>query len=237
MKLPKVMIAMPVGSGSVPWATAVSLISTIRVLDKEGLPFRIESTTGCSIVQWARSVIAGKFLASDCSHIMWIDSDVVWTPNDFIRLLGFGANLDVVGATYAIKSDKPNHFFLNPLPDEKGNLVVNGFGCIKIRSIGLGFTLCKRAVVEKVAAGKPIVHDDHNGASYPDLFRVDRVVDANGRATPRGEDVAFFDDVREAGFDVWLDPSVKLGHCGMKVYSGDPITALGLEDFAKEVPA
>ncbi len=54
-----------------PWPTAVSLISTIRVLDKEGIPLRIESFTGCSIVQWARSVIVGKFLKSDFTHLFW----------------------------------------------------------------------------------------------------------------------------------------------------------------------
>ncbi len=231
---PRVMIGFPIGSGSLPWPTAVSLISTVRVLDKEGIKFKIESLTGSSIVQWARSVIAGKFLKSDCTHLFWIDADILWTPNDFIRLLGFGAHHDVVGATYPFKSDKQN-FLVNPI--EPGKFDVNGHGLLRIKSMGLGFTLCKRAVIEKVAADKPIVHDDHNGVVYPDIFRVDRVVDANGRTTPRGEDVAFFDDVREAGFDVWLDPSINLGHIGPKVYSGDVIDALGLQDFAKEIAA
>ena len=235
MKAPRVMIGMPIGSGSIPWPTAVSLISTIRVLDREGIGFKLESLVGSSIVQWARSAIAGRFLASDCTHLFWIDADLMWTPNDFIRILGFGAHLDVVGATYPFKSDK-NQFLVNPL-DASGEMEVNGFGCLRIKSMAMGYTLCKRAVIEKVAASKPIVHDDHNGAAYPDLFRVDRVVDANGRATPRGEDIAFFDDVRAAGFDVWLDPSIKLGHIGPKVYSADPIDALGLQDFAKEISA
>lgn len=225
------MIGMPVGSGSVPWPTAVSLLATVRVLDREGIKFKIEAPMGCSVVQWARSTIAGAFLKSDFSHLMWIDSDVVWTPNDFIRLLGFGAHLEVVGATYPFKKD-PAQFLIN-LAGEPGKAEVNGFGCVKVRSMGLGFTLCKRKVLEKVAASKPIVHDRLNGPTYPDVFRVDRTADGG----PRGEDVAFFDDVREAGFDVWLDPSIRLQHIGWKAYSGDPIEALGLTDYAKEVPA
>lgn len=229
MKAPSVMIGMPVGSGYVPWETTVSLLSTVRVLDKEGIKFKIESPVGSSIVQWVRSAIVGAFLRSDFTHLMWIDADLFWTPNDFFRLLGFGAVHDVVGAIYPFKKE-PAGFLVN-LAGEPGKAEVNGHGCVKINSMAIGFTLCKRAVIEKVAATKPMVHDPLNKVDYPDVFRVDR----NAVGGPRGEDVAFFDDVREAGFDCWLDPSIKLGHVGRKVYSGDPIEALGLGAFAKEV--
>jgi hypothetical protein len=49
--------------------------------------------------------------------------------------------------------------------------------------------------------------------------------------------VAFFNDVKAAGYTAWLDPSVKLGHVGSKTYMSDPIEALGLQDFAKEIHA
>ena len=35
-----------------------------------------------------------------------------------------------------------------------------------------------------------------------------------------GEDVFFFNDVRAAGFDVWLDPSIELGHVGEHEWRG-----------------
>lgn len=228
------MIGLPIGSGVLPWPTAVSLISTIRVLDKEGLKFKLESLVGSSVVQWARSAIVGSFLKSDCTHLFFVDSDIVWTPSDFIRLLGFGAHLDVVGATYPVKTDEGNFFV--KVAAEDGQMEVNGFGCVRINGMGLGFTLCKRAVIEKVAAGKPLVHDRHNGMIYPDVFRVDRTQRSEGLPSPRGEDVAFFDDVREAGFDCWLDPSIDLGHVGQKVYRADIIASLGLQDYVKEIP-
>ena len=222
---------MPIASGSLPWPTAVSLLSTVRVLDREGIKFKIEAPTGCSVVQWARSTVADAFLKSDFTHLFWIDADVVFTPDDFIRILGFGAILDVVGATYPFKKDPPG--FLVNTAGKPGELEVNGLGCVKVVSMGLGFTLVKRAVLERVAEKKPVVHDRLNGVTYRDIFRVDRTSE-NG---PRGEDVAFFHDVRAAGFDAWLDPSVKLGHVGAKIYRGDPIESLGLTDFAKDIPA
>jgi hypothetical protein len=63
----------------------------------------------------------------------------------------------------------------------------------------------------------------------PDVFRLDRVK-TNGRRTAQGEDMAFFADLRELGYDVWLDPTIQLGHVGNYVYRGDPVAALGLED-------
>lgn len=230
MKAPSVMVGMPVGSGNIPWETAVSLISTVRVLDREGIKFKIESPVGCSVVQWARSTIVGAFLRQpEFTHLLWADADLFWTPNDFFRLLGFGAVLDVVGATYPFKKE-PTGFLVN-LAGEPGKVEVNGLGCVKIKSMAIGFTLVKRAVIEKIAATKPMVHDPLNKVDYPEFFRVD----LNAQGGPRGEDVAFFDDVHAAGFDCWLDPSIQLGHVGRKVYSGDPIESLGLSAYTKEI--
>jgi hypothetical protein len=223
---PKITIGMPCGGGNVPWATMMSLLNTVRACDKEGIPIRIESIVGCPIVQWARSIIVEKFLKSDATHLFWIDADIVWTVDDFFRIVGFGGVLDVVGATYPFKRE--DRAFIINTAGEPGELEVNGLGCVKIKSIGLGFTIMKRAVVEKVAATKERVLEPSNGIEFADVFRVDRT--ENG---PRGEDVAFFDDVREAGYDVWLDPSVNLGHIGTQVYRGNVIDALGLQDYAK----
>lgn len=213
-------------------------MSTVRVLDREKIPFKIEAPTGCSIVQWARSAVAEAFLKTDFSHLFWIDADVTWTPDDFIRILGFGGILDVVGATYPFKKDPPG--FLINTEGAPGKLEVNGLGLVKVKSMGLGFTLVKRHVLEMVAADKEWVYDPLNGVERREIFRVDRTPEKHkvgGRTLPgpRGEDVAFFHDVREKGFDAWLDPSVKLGHIGSKTYRGDPIEALGLQEFAKEV--
>jgi hypothetical protein len=212
-------------SGIIPWHTAVSLMSTVRVLDREKIPVRIEAPVGSSVVTWARDAIVAGFLKTDFTHLFWIDSDIAWAPNDFVRLLGFGAMLDVVGATYPFKKD-PFQVLVNPpRPNE-----VNGLGCLRIKSMGLGFTLCKREVIEKLAAAVPTLKDPLNGIEMPDLFRLDRGEDGG----PRGEDVNFFNDVHAAGYEAWLDPSINLGHIGQKTFKGDVIDALGLAKYAKE---
>lgn len=225
---------MPIGSGSLPWPTAAALLGTVRVCDKEGVPVKVEAPVGCSIVQWARSTIVESFLRTEFTHLFFIDADIVWHPDQFFRILGFAGVLDVVGATYPLKREAGG--YLINFAGEPGKYEVNGLGCIKIESMGIGFTCIRRTVLERVASTKTRMFDLMNNLDYRDIFRVDRSVDASiGLTKPRGEDTAFFADVRELGYDVWLDPSVNLGHHGTYVYSGDVIDALGLQDYAKEM--
>ncbi len=36
----------------------------------------------------------------------------------------------------------------------------------------------------------------------------------------RTEDMAFFADIRAAGYTVWMDPAIELGHIGEKMWKG-----------------
>jgi hypothetical protein len=219
---------MPVGSGSIPWPTATSLMSTLRMCDAQKMDVRVGAPVGCSLVTWARNVVAGEFLKTDFTHLFWIDSDIVWTPNDFFRLVGFGAVHDIIGATYPFKSDPPQ-VVVNTVGNP-GEYQINGYGNVKVKSLGLGFTIVQRAVIEKLAASKPVAKDAINNIECADIFRIGRR--KNGEMV--GEDIAFFDDARELGFCAWLDPSITLGHVGQKTYRCDVIGSLGLQDYAKE---
>lgn len=225
-KPPKVMLAMPIGSGMLPWETAKGLLATQAACIQAGVPLRIEPLIGCSIVSWARTALVDAFLKWDGTHMFWIDADMAWSPSDFMQVLGKGAVLDIVGATYPLKRD-PVQVFINELP---GDTEINGLDCVKVRSLGMGFVCMKRAVVEAVAAEKEFATDSVNGLTMRDVFRIDR----GPGGTARGEDVAFFDDARRLGYDLWLDPAVKLGHIGLKTWRGDPIEALGLQDYFSE---
>lgn len=227
MKLPRIMIGMPIGNGSIPWPTAVSLMSTVRACDREKLHVQVSAPVGSSMVLWARSAVVGSFLKSDCTHLFWIDSDIVWAPADFFRLVGFGVSHDLISGAYPIKAEPVRYVVNFPEPDQ---YEVNGHGNIRIKSLAMGFTLCRREVIEKVAATKEMLHDELNGVDYPDFFRVGR----RPNGGPIGEDIAFFDDAAALGYVAWLDPSVKLTHMGTKPYTGSVVDVLGLQDHVQE---
>lgn len=222
-RLPKITIGMPIGSGSLPWGTALSLLKTVAACKDEGIELQIESVVGCSVVSWARSGIATSFLNSDSKLLFWIDSDIIWTVDDFFRVVSMMSAHDAVGATYPFKKLNPLSFVLNH-DGEPDQYTINGHGLVKIKSIGLGFFCVKRAVMEKLAAGKQTRLDPLNGQKVIDIFRIDH----------EGEDIAFMGDIRAAGFDCWLDPKISLGHIGPMIYRGNVVEAMGLQDYFKE---
>lgn len=206
----RVMLAMPTHR-DVPAQTVRSLLETQHVLASNRIVSDIQMQVGGSLVHHARTKAAWHFLQSDCTHLFWVDSDMSWAAKDFLRLLAVGTKLECVFAAYPCRAE-PIRFFL--AFDEAKTYESNEFGCLPVRGAGLGFCCVQRQVIEKIAAQSPKLHyPDVEGGPVPRIFRCD---ERDGYA--RGEDIAFFDDVRSLGFQTWLDPSIELGHIGSKEY-------------------
>jgi hypothetical protein len=206
---------MPVHFPMVPFPTAVSLVDTAKVLTTAGIQMRQVSPVGCSLVTDARSAVVDEFLKGDATHLFWIDSDIHWHPRDFVRLLTLCTQVDVVGATYPLKME-PIRFMVRQL-----GAATNAMGLIPVAGLGLGFVCMTREVVEKVAATKEMVVSNGGTTPMRDVFRLDKV-----GPNRLGEDMAFFEDVKAAGYQVWLDPMVNVAHVGMKMYVGNVMAAL-----------
>ncbi len=207
----RVMIGMPIMDGKKAWETEKSLLDTRAAIMKTGIHLEERFVIGCSIIEMARTKVLNHFLDSDCNRLFMIDADLVWRPEDFIRLLALSTKMDVVGGTYPAKSE-PTVFMLQW---DEGELVANDYGCVPIRGMGLGFTVVARKVIEGLVKGAPKVRFPTEKELMPHFFRCGVV-----KEEFQGEDMAFFEDVRRAGFTVWLDPALTLGHVGTKVYRG-----------------
>ena len=212
----RVAIGMPFGYHSIPWQTALSLMDTVKVATQHGLSVSVLAPVNTYITH-ARSLVAKLFLDSDATHLFWIDSDMTWQPRDFLRMLALGGQMPVVGATYAVKRD-PLMYIVPGLGGE-----FNEFGCLPHRGMGLGFTCVQREVIEKLAAKVGTVRLSAEGIEAPDMFRFD-VIDGH----VRGEDITFFADCIDLGYQPWLDPRTNVGHAGLKVYGGDVARELGI---------
>lgn len=211
----RVDIGMPVHFPYVPFPTTVSLVDTAKVCAKAGLELRQISPVGCSIVTDARSAIVDEFLRGDATHLFWIDSDMHWHPRDFVRLLSLCTKVDVVGATYPQKLE-PIRFMVRQLGER-----TNELGLVDVTGLGLGFTVMRREVVEKVAATKEMIVSNSGKTGMREVFRLDKV-----GLNRLGEDMAFFEDIRAAGYQVWLDPMVNVAHVGIKLYVGNVMDSL-----------
>lgn len=203
-----VFIGMPVHR-DIPPKTTVCLVETVKHCARLSIPCVLGMVSAGNVVN-GRDEVLSMFLKSDCNRLFWIDSDMTWTINQFVRLLALSKLTPVVGATYPAKIDPRPTFFVKFASSEKNEL-----GLIEVEGLGLGFTIVRREVMEKLAEGKPQVMDEVSGSVVSSVFRWD-VIDGKRR----GEDMAFFSDLRELGYKVMLDPLTDLGHIGNKEYTG-----------------
>lgn len=206
-----VMLAMPVHR-ALPWQTARSLVETQSLMQAKGIGFDIEMQVGSSLVHHARNKLAARFLASTHTHLFWVDSDMEWAADDFLRFVAMATEMTCLCGAYAAKRD-PITIFLGEMPTE---VETNEFGCFPVSGAGLGFTVVNRQIMELLSEAAPKAKFPDSETLIPYIFRTDLTADGYAR----GEDMAFFSDVADLGHSVMLDPNVSLGHVGEKTFTG-----------------
>lgn len=217
----KVFLATPVNR-DFPWQTTMSLCQTIAVLHDRRIPYEHKFNVGGSIVPMARNKLATLFLKGTCNRLFWLDSDMSWAPEQFLRVLSLTNAYEIVGASYSVKSEPLT--VLTDMPDAvdgKRTLKANAHGLLEMKGFGLGFTCVQRSVMEWLAKDAPLLMDD-DGEEYYGIFRLTQ----EHKKPFVGEDINFFRDARAAGYSVWMDPAIELGHVGAKEYRASFLSVL-----------
>lgn len=209
-----VYLAMP-AHRDIPPDTVIALLKTQAACQERGIPLVVSVTHGGSIVHHVRSKVAWDFLQGKHNRLFWIDSDIVWEPKDFLRVLALSTVMTIVGGAYPAKME-PTTF----LGRGQGNLEINEHGCLPVGGIGTGFTCIDRTVYEQLAltAPKKRFHQIKSGP-IPHIYFLPGEETDDGLGA-EGEDMAFFARARALGHQLWVDPSISLGHVGQKVYRG-----------------
>jgi GT2 family glycosyltransferase len=209
-KVPKIYIGL-LSTGDVRIETALSLASAVA--STEGVYFHILQRTGCYI-HLNREEIVLEAQRENATHIMFIDSDMIFPPDGINTLLS--RNKEIIGGNYnyrqlpirtVVKFD-PKDIDSDEitLTDDPGNpenqkiTIKDPTKPFKCRSAGMGFMLIKMSVFEKI----PRPWFFFKPSSDPEGFV--------------GEDVWFCDRAKEAGFKVWCDPSIHISHIGIGIY-------------------
>ena len=140
----------------------------------------------------------------DYTHMLWIDSDVIFTPQQFQILLNH--NKDIVSGIYmmgngihfaTVENWDLEHFKKNgsfQFYTEKD--IKNRTGLIQVAYTGFGFILIKKGVFESLEYPwfRPIFYDIGNAHDFC------------------SEDTAFCQLAIEKGFKIYIDPRVRVGH-------------------------
>ena len=142
----------------------------------------------------SRNIIIEQALNNKCSHVFFIDDDMAMPPDTLIRLLAH--DKDVVTGLYLMRS-YPHFPVIFDEAFENGfnkhiYLEDNQEGLIPITNCGLGCVLINTRIFE------------HLEKPYVRLGEVEK----DGWS----DDIGFFNRVREAGFSLYCDLDVKVGH-------------------------
>ena len=212
----KLMIGLPAYDHKVGLKMAVSLMRLGQQVLEHGIHIQVSSICGCSVVTRARNMIAHEFMKSDCDHLMFIDSDMTFEPESVLRLLAWNQTRPIVGGAY--ESRKEGKVYILSLAGDKDNIEMDGHGLVKARRIATGFMMINKKVFVKLAEMHPEwEHKDNVSEAMLHSF-FDFKVTRDGYI---GEDFLFCDRALEAGFEAWIDPTIKLGHMGIHEFKSD----------------
>ena len=214
-----IFIALPAYDFKVSLKLAISLARFAQVAPRHGIDVQIGSICGCSVVSRARNLLVRDFLDSPCTELLFIDSDINFEPDAITRLMAWGSDKEkgIVAAVPRVR-DVNKTYIADLDHDEDGQLTMNGMGLVRAQRVATAFMWVQRGVFEKLVAENPdwTYFDKRAGKDLSAVF--DFKVTREGYI---GEDFLFCDRVREAGYEVWIDPTITLGHMGVQEYTGN----------------
>lgn len=208
----KLFIATPAYDGKVWTQYAISLSETILLLAGNQIQTQIHIPTGGSLLVAERNRIIVEFMKSDCTHLLCIDSDLGWPAQAVLAMIQH--DVDIVAGLYPARGEKA--FLFRAKTNEDESIVRNEKNLLGMLYIPAGFMLIKKPVFQKMIELMPHLYYEPKAESLKHmsgwLFFNTEVWEGEFW----GEDYAFCRNVRNAGFDIWVDPLIEFDHAGLR---------------------
>ncbi len=192
----KIALGLPTNRGVKP-LTAQTLMEMVASteLDLE----IIVSTKGYTCAE-NRNWIIAQAVKRGCTHLLLVDDDMVYQKGLIDRLVAH--NRDIVGATYSVRALVEDGVNPNVIEyyDENDSDFLNGKDLFQCKALGGGLLLIKLDILDKIK--KPLF--------WYKVLEIGAIAMSN--------DWWFCENAREAGFEVWCDPTIKVQHIGNYAY-------------------
>lgn len=251
LKKNKLFVATPMYGGMNHGMYMKSCLDLQAIMGKYGVEVRFSFLFNESLITRARNYLVDEFLRSDATHLLFIDSDIHFNPQDVIALLAL--DKDVIGAPYPKKAINwtniahaaRKHTELEPRELEtlvgdyvfnvvKGTQQFSVTEPLEVMEIGTGFMMIRREVFPKMEQAYPQLRykPDHVGQANFDGSRyihayfdtlIDTVDSATGGGSDRylSEDYMFCQLWRKIGGQIYLCPWMKTQHIGTYPFTGN----------------
>jgi hypothetical protein len=201
-----------------------------------GVPAHAEAVIGCAGVERARAHLEASFVASQCSHVLWMDDDVRVRREDVLAMLDEG--LEVVGLACRKRCRKRGAaerlFNVRPLHHGGGDyaprveLRPSGRRVMEVEGVGFGCVLVHRSVVERMWLAHPELHCDlgePGGQPRPACMTFLPMIARDtydGRMHFVGEDLAWCSRARAVGARIQVLVDAVVDHAGVVDCVGNP---------------
>lgn len=190
-----------------------SLLISIIDINQEGLTWTFLSTGGSLVSMVREHTIGGPDVNNikmtqpfngsfTYDMIMWIDSDIMWTTADIFKL--YKSDKKIISGCYLLE-DRHIPIYQQPrggmMPEKLLDQYDKPF---KVAGCGFGFLSMKFGVLENMPRpwfgpeSVPSI-DEKTGNKEKDFILM-------------GEDLSWCTKAIKAGFDIWVDPQVKVVH-------------------------
>lgn len=240
-------VLTPAYGGSVCVGFTKSLLALTNAAWRAETLFSVRLEVGSSLVTRARNEMLVDFLIDPTlTHVIWIDADISFDPNDVMRLLRL--DLDVVAAAYPVKSfmwpiyppagaariertdfeRMSTRFPVNIGPGLSG--IPDANGVMEVAEAPTGFMVIKRRVFEALIQHYPQLRYVPDGRWSPEraalCYRFFDVTVDESTQRYLSEDYAFCHRWRAIGGKVFVDTTIELGHTGNHEFRGRLADAL-----------
>ena len=154
-----------------------------------------------SMIYKSRTDLALLSLANKYDFVLWVDSDMAFKPDLLERLMADMDGRDIVAPLFFMRNPpyEPVMYSklrkgLTPAENEHEKLIDYPENeMFTVEGVGFGCVLMRTKVIQDV---------------------VDRYHELFGHITGYGEDLSFCIRARGCGYDIWVDPTIEVGHKG-----------------------
>lgn len=143
-----------------------------------------------SEISYGRNCQVHQALTQEATHILFVDSDMVFPPESLHRLLSH--RVPIVGCTYSQRREPRGFTHVSTQDNWDVGPLIPKSNLFEVKSMGMGLCLVETSVFK--ALPRPWFKTEYTGALLPD-----------GSDHHLSEDVYFFTKAREAGWSVWCD--------------------------------
>lgn len=245
----KLFLATPMYGGQCAGMFARSTMDLAARCASYGIQLQVYYLFNESLITRARNYCCDEFLRSDCTHMIFIDSDIGFNPDDVLVMLSLmsdDSEYDVMAGPYPKKciswekvkqavdkgfGDENPHDLAKFVGDYVFNPKANSMAIpinqpVEVLEAGTGFMMIRRKTFDKYKEAFPHLsyRPDHVRTEAFDGSReimayFDCIIEPVSKRY-LSEDYMFCYNVQKIGLKVWFCPWMKLSHVGTYVFDG-----------------